>query len=164
MAKELSLSRGRAVALVDDDDFAVLSKRKWTYSPLGYAYTCTMKNYKKTTHYLHRVIMEADKGQIVDHINGNGLDNRRSNLRIGTQRQNLANIKMSPKNTSGYKGVIKGRKKWIAQIYFRINGKRNNIYIGAFDNPIDAAKAYDKKAIELHGEFARPNFPRRVAS
>lgn len=164
MAKELTLSKGKATALVDDEDFAMLCHRTWTYSPLGYAYTRTTSNYKSTCFYLHRVIMGAKKGEIVDHINGDKLDNRRANLRVGTQRQNLANTGMSKNNTSGYKGVIRQKNKWVAQIYYRLNGKRNNIHLGTYETAKEAALAYDKKAIELHGNFARPNFEGGVAS
>ncbi|MDD5189420.1 MAG: AP2 domain-containing protein [Dehalococcoidales bacterium] len=103
--------------------------------------------------YLHRLILNAKKGIQVDHINGNGLDNRKINLRVCTKAENLRNRKISKINKSGYKGVYWYRKKWRAEIKY--NGEK--YYIGTFANLIEAAKAYDAKAIKLHGEFARIN-------
>lgn len=94
---------------------------------------------------------------LVDHINGNGLDNRRSNLRLATAFQNLANMAIRP-HTSQYKGVsyYKHRtsyKKWVAEI--RCNRKR--VRLGAFESEIEAARAYNEAAKNLFGEFARLN-------
>lgn len=104
---------------------------------------------------MHRLIMEAKQQQKVDHINGDGLDNRKENLRFATTSENAMN-KCSTKNkSSSYKGVswYKRYKKWQAQIKF----KGKSIYIGIFDTEIEAAKAYDNKAKELFGEFAKLN-------
>ncbi len=105
---------------------------------------------------MHRMIMGEPKGMFVDHIDGNSQNNRRSNLRICTPAQNLQNQR--PKGgTSRYKGVYFHKKdnKWMAKIGF--NGK--NTYLGLFEDEILAARAYDKKAKELFGEFAYLNFP-----
>lgn len=106
-------------------------------------------------HYklMHRVILDAPKGQIVDHINGKCLDNRRSNLRIVTASQNSINKKISTKNTSGFKGVSfhKGDKKWRACI--KVNGVSK--FLGSFNDKLDAASAYAEAAKVLHGEYAR---------
>lgn len=105
--------------------------------------------------YLHREIIGAKEGEYVDHINGDGLDNRKCNLRICTLSQNSQNKNQSLNNTSGYKGVTwdKNKGKWKSQI--AANNKK--ICIGHFKNKIDAAKAYDEKAKELHGDFAKTN-------
>jgi len=94
-------------------------------------------------------------GQCIDHINGNGLDNRRANLRFATPAQNVWNSRRK-KSASGYKGVYsaKGEKKFGAAI--RCNKKR--IHLGCFDSAIDAAKAYDTAAKKYHGQFAQTNF------
>jgi len=108
---------------------------------------------------MHRVIMKlnfGDKRQ-VDHINGNGIDNRRNNLRICTQSQNNQNQRTQIcLKSSKYKGVLwhKCCKRWMAQI--KLNKK--NKYIGLFKNEIDAAHAYDREAKELFGEYAKTNF------
>ena len=100
--------------------------------------------------------MNASGGQIVDHIDGNGLNCQKDNLRICTHSQNQHNSGIRRNNTSGYIGVSwsKREEKWIAQI--TVNGKVKRI--GAFDDVIEAAKAYDEEALSKRGEFATLNF------
>lgn len=104
---------------------------------------------------LHRVIMNAKKGEVVDHINGNKLDNRRKNLRICTNSENVRFQKRHKNNTSGYKGVSwsKGMKKWEA----RIMVDRKSIVGGYFSNRLDAAKEYNRLATTFFGEYAMIN-------
>jgi len=107
---------------------------------------------------LHRVITNAPKGLIVDHKNGCSLDNRRDNLRLATASQNCQNVPKRKKNTSSrFIGVSfdKEHRKWRAAISYQ--GKK--IWLGYFDNEIDAACAYDAAARKYYGEFARLNFP-----
>ena len=92
----------------------------------------------------------------VDHINGNGLDNRRSNLRPASRSQNGANRGAPSNNTSGFKGVTRFRLKWMAKI--QVHGR--TIHLGLFATPQEAARAYDTAALEHFGEYARPNFPK----
>ncbi len=99
--------------------------------------------------------MNAKKGEVVDHINRNKLDNRRANLRICTQSQNLMNRGKTKANTSGYKGVTRYRGKWLAQIGFKDGAKRRYIHIAKFDNAIEAAQAYYAVALQIAGEYAR---------
>jgi len=144
----------REIAMVDMP-FAFLSNFNWSVSKsrgLKYALHRKTINNKITFTYMHRVVAGALPGQVVDHINGDTLDNRKSNLRICSISQNGANRGKNKDNTSGYKGVTfhKGTKKWQAGI--KIKGKY--IYIGRFDDPALAASAYDKAAKEIHGEFA----------
>jgi hypothetical protein len=111
---------------------------------------------KKTMEKLHRFILNAAAGLDVDHVNGDGLDNRKSNLRECSRSQNNGNS--NPRaGTSTFKGVSwhGQRNKWRAQI--RANGKRQ--HLGLFTNEVDAARAYDEAAIQHFGEFARLNFP-----
>jgi len=103
--------------------------------------------------YLHRVIMAADDGVKVDHRDRDGLNNRRSNLRIATLSQNNANS-FRPANRAGFRGVVAVGKKWRAQI--RRDGAR--VYLGLYETPEDAARTYDRAAREAHGEFATLNF------
>ena len=97
---------------------------------------------------------KQDPGNLfVDHIDGNGLDNRLSNLRLCTASENLRNTAICKANTSGYKGVSYhgSLSKWCS--YITVNKKR--IHLGVFDTPVLAHAAYCKAALELHGEFAR---------
>ena len=122
-----------------------------------YARRNVRTNGKKSTISLHRVITGAKPGQCVDHVDGNGLNNQRANLRLATTSQNAINRGPQRDNTSGFKGVYwyKHDGKWRAQI--RVNGK--GYVLGCFSDPAEAARAYDIAAMELHGEFAWLNFP-----
>ena len=105
--------------------------------------------------------MNAPKGMVVDHIDGNGLNNRKSNLRICTKAQNVHNSRPRTNTSSKYKGVFwnKANKKWSATIH---KGDKWT-YIGGFDDEKEAARAYDRKAAEFFGEFAYLNFPEKTA-
>lgn len=147
------------VALIDDEDFAIVSLFKWCAtknSGIFYAVTHVEINNKQTTILMHRLILNSKPDEHTDHADLNGLNNQKCNLRKCTNSQNHMNRK-SHKNTSSiYKGVSwhKRKEKWLSQI--RINYKL--IYLGYFNNEVDGAKAYDLKAKELFGEFARLNF------
>jgi len=147
-------------ALIDEIDYPLISQYRWFCLDHGkrqYAQaTYSVKN--KTKHiYMHRMIMGFPEGKEIDHINFNGLDNRRENLRICSKSQNHFNIRKS-KSASKYKGVIAvpSTGKWSARI--KIDGKKT--HLGTFLNEVDAAKAYDKAATELIGEYAILNFPK----
>jgi len=135
--------------LIDDEDYENLSKLSWRLN--AYGYVTAYKNYK--TVFMHREIVDCPSGMQVDHINGNKLDNRKSNLRIVTQQQNLMNKGVYKNNKTGFKGVCKDFGKYKAT-------KKDNkkIHIGVYKTPEEAAKAYDKAAIKLFGEFAKTNF------
>lgn len=107
---------------------------------------------------LHRLVMGVGRGESVDHINGDGLDNRRANLRIATQSQNNGNTRIKSHNTSGYKGVYQPAPGSKFRAMIRIGGKGR--CIGQYADPVEAAIAYDNAAREVFGEFARVNFPR----
>ncbi len=160
---KIYLSNGNFV-LVDAEDYDFLSQWKWKENKgraMRNKHVGTVGNWrdgkrKDMAVLMHRVIMDAPKGMDVDHINGNALDNRRSNLRVCTHAQNRANSKRSENNTSGYKGVSWDKKSSIWYTSAKYKGKTINL--GRFVNIIDAAKAYDEAVIKWHGEYARPNF------
>ena len=164
--KKIPLTQGK-VALVDDEDYEWLSRWKWyslkRRSGIFYV-TRNQWNFgtkKSSKICMHRLIMKAVGGEIVDHKDGNGLNNQRYNLRFCTGTQNNANSKLQKNSTSRYKGVtsVKYNRKWQSQIQHRYK----HIHLGLYNTSEEAARVYDKKAIELFGEFARTNFPRRVA-
>lgn len=149
-------------ALVDDEDFERLNKLKWfiqTGDKTNYAIrNIPMVNYKRGgTMLMHREIMQTPKGMEIDHKDGNGLNNQKSNLRNCTGQQNAANKRIGIVNKSGYLGVSwdKERKLWRATTSF---GDKQ-VWVGRYSDIIQAAKARDLKAKELFGEFAALNFP-----
>jgi hypothetical protein len=145
---EIQLTNSDLVALVDDDDFERVSERQW-YFDHGYA--------KSTNHpqvYLHKFIMgDAPEGMFVDHIHGNKLDNRKSELRFVTPAQSSMNAGLRKDNKLGVKGVSKHGKKYETQIQY--NGKK--MHVGMYPTPEEASTAYQAKALELFGEYARVN-------
>lgn len=156
--KEIELTQGK-VALVDDKDYEYLSQWKWRAMKKQNTWYAVRTTYNPTRVILmHREIMNAPNDKQVDHINRNGCDNRRKNLRLCTNQQNGANRGAQKNNTSGYKGVYwhKTKSKWNAKI--KVSGKK--IHLGYYQSVKDAAKAYDKAADEFFGEFAYLNFPK----
>lgn len=153
MVKRIALSQGK-YAIVDDEDFEELNLYKWSLkkdskSKRGLCYAIRSeypdKDWNKSkTVIMHRVIMNAGGNEIIDHINGDGLDNRKENLRVVSNRANLNN--RHSKKKSKYPGIYFSKKKrWIARI--TINGKRK--YIGSFKNEKEAYKAYKNEYNKL---------------
>lgn len=144
-------------ALVDFEDYEYLNELKWHICKSGnqlYARSIFYDNKKRKNILMHRLILEP-KGKCIDHINGNGLDNRKCNLRICERHQNALNRKKNINNLSGFKGVswFKSSQKWRAQIQY----KKIVYHLGVFEKRIDAARAYNAAAIKYHGEFAKLN-------
>lgn len=156
---EVSLSQG-AVALIDDEDFPLIQNHTWwayrrrLSSHADYAFTTI----KKRTVFMHRRIMSAARGQVVDHANGDGLDNRRANLRLCTVSQNGANRHAVPIGEAGFRGVHRSSKPG-RPYRVRIIANRIRYYGGYFDCAIEAAKMADALALKHFGEFASLNFP-----
>lgn len=143
---------GDSVVLLDANDVENVAKRQWSVGKHGYA---TSGAGKKQI-LLHRLIVEAGAEDYVDHINRNKLDNRRGNLRICNSQQNLMNRPKLACGENEYKGVCKTADgSWQAQI--AMDGK--SIYLGRFQDPDRAAKAYDTAARMFFGEYAYLNFP-----
>lgn len=158
--KRIKLTQNK-YALVDDEDYEQINQYKWQIHYVGrncYARGNLQKvNREWKKQYMHRLIMNCPEELQIDHINHNGIDNRKRNLRICTQSQNNRSQRSWQKKTSSkYKGVCWNNYsgKWKTQI--RLNNKE--IHIGYYANEINAALAYDKKAEELFGKFAYLNF------
>jgi hypothetical protein len=143
--KEIKLTQGQ-VAIVDDEDFEMLNQHKWyPYTDSTNWYAIRNGDFHKSTVSMHREIMRTPSGMHTDHLNGNGLDNRKENLRICTHRENCQN--RHKKTTSPYPGVswIRVRNKWVSHI--QVNGRKH--IIGAYNRELDAAKAYRKACADI---------------
>jgi len=153
--KKIQLTQGK-FALVDDEDFERLNKFSWRTHRNGYAF----RHKSKVNPFIlmHRQVMNCPKRKVIDHIDGNGFNNQKENLRICINKQNLCNRGKQKNNTSGYKGVFwlksgKRLKRWLAQI--KLNNKSK--FFGYYDTAEDAALAYNIAAERYHGEFAKLN-------
>lgn len=156
--KKIQLTKGK-FSLVDDEDYEKLIQWKWQLSSKGYACRSQRigerKYNKKIAVWMHREIINATKELQVDHINGDKLDNRKSNLRLCTGTQNLGNVGVPKHNTSGYKGVSWDKSKNKYEAYITKRDKK--VYLGIFDDKQKAAKAYNKAAKQYFGDFAHLN-------
>jgi hypothetical protein len=165
---EILLNRGFA-AKVDDCDYDELRLKKWFANNSGknhYAYRATTNRYKRVTVWMHRMVYELHHGAIpeglcIDHINRDTLDNRLSNLRLVTHQQNMTNKGAVPGSRSGFKGVAwhPHNKKWQSNISAEVDGKRKQRCLGYFYREMDAARAYDRAFVLLHGTPIGVNFP-----
>jgi hypothetical protein len=153
-------------AKVDDEDFELASKYKWRLhrnrSGNLYAIAHGPRNhYKRDEFKLHRLIMGVTDPKIqIDHKDNDGLNCQKDNLRICTNRENSRN-KFYIRSKSGFKGVHSRGRVVISKPYAAcIVVNKKNIYLGFFKDPVEAAKCYDRKALEIFGDFANTNFPR----
>jgi len=159
--RRIPLTQGK-YAIVDPDDFDRLREHKWHISRGGGTFyavrTIRPHNYKRIVIKMHRQILKVPSRIFVDHINHNGLDNRKANLRPATRTQNNRNRRKVSKAGfhSKYKGLTwyKHQNRWAV----RIMADRKSIFLGYFQNEINAAKAYDTAARKYFGEFANLNF------
>lgn len=147
---------GAIKAVIDAEDVPMIEKYRWSVGGKDCRYLKTYIGYDKgkmVQIYLHRLIMKDPPGHI-DHINGNPLDNRKSNLRVVTAKQNMRNKNITSRSKTGLKGVFSlPNGRFRAAI--GVNGK--TYQIGVFDTPLEAARAYDERARGVHGEFAKTN-------
>jgi hypothetical protein len=158
--KTIELTKGK-VALVDDEDYPELSRYKWQAAQRDgrwYAVRTERRKGKKVGTYMHRQILKPPLVLKTDHVNGNGLDNRKDNLRTCTDQQNGGNQGVRKNNTSGFKGVClcKRTKRWAAAITIAFR----TIHLGYYATVAEAAQAYNAAAINYYGAFAWLNtFP-----
>jgi len=136
--KLIPLGKSGKFAIVDEEDYEWLMQWKWKLNINGYAARTTRSKSKFACVYMHRLINQTPEGFDTDHINRNRLDNRRSNLKTATKKENCRNKGIAKTNTSGYIGVTWDKNKWVAQS--SIDKKR--VYIGRFDTPEEASNAY----------------------
>ncbi len=157
---EVKLTRG-LVAIIDEEDAERVCQYKWT-AKQGQGTNYAHRGINGTSITLHRFILSAKRGEMIDHVNGNGLDNRKANLRFCSNGQNRANSKKQ-RTGVGYHSVFKGvswdkggkrKKRWLATV--RHNRK---LYVRHCYTELAAARAYDELAREHFGEFAKTNFP-----
>jgi hypothetical protein len=156
----IGLTQGKQ-ATVDDKDYAILSRNRWYAMRVGHTWYAArhspMVNGKRNTILMHREIIGDGPTTDIDHINGDGLDNRSVNLRFCDRSHNMANQRKT-RGASRYKGVARDecRGKWRSGI------KKDGVweFLGRHDDEVDAALSYDIGAISLYGEFSRPNFLR----
>lgn len=155
--KTIPLTKGH-YAIVDDEDYAGIAAFSWYSNENGGIVYAYRKTYEQRPHIvsmpMHRQILRLKKGQIVDHIDFNGLNNQKSNLRVCTVSQNQFHRRLQP-NSSGLKGVhwSKKQRKWVTN--FTENGR--SYYVGAFTDRKAAGRAYDAEAIRCIPEFAATN-------
>lgn len=156
--KAITLSNG-LTALVDDEDFQTVAAYRWQANQHGNGWRAARHTRRadgsKTKQYMHQLLMPGVA--LVDHINGNALDNRRANLRPATRAGNSRNQRRRHDNRSGFKGVSWEARRGAWRAYIRADGRQ--IHLGQFHDPSEAARAYDNAARRLHGAFAALNFP-----
>lgn len=156
--KEVQLTQGK-VALVDDEDYKWLKHHKWQFSSTN-GYAVGQLRYDNGTYsekvLMHRQIMNTPKKLHTDHINGDKLDNRKTNLRVCTPSENYVNRGVCKKrNKSGYKGVYWSERDKRYQVTMRKNSKTH--YIGMFEEIDEAITMYDFWVVQMWGEYAQPN-------
>jgi len=159
-SKKLPLTQDQ-FAIVDEDDYDRLAQYKWCVSRSRnclYARRSSKYQGKKITLQMHRVVLglEYNDNLIIDHINRNGLDNRKANLRIVSQKINSYNCKMQRHNTSGYRGVAFYKQTGKYASYIKINGIQK--HLGFYETPIEAALAHDVASLLAYKENAIINF------
>lgn len=156
--KKIPLTGGGFTA-VDDDDFITFSSKSFNRSQEGYARTSYSLSGMRKFVTLHRLIMWAAPGQVIDHIDGDRLNNQRSNLRFVSYAENSRNMRSANMKRGLFKGVYPRRSLWRASISDRTRAGSRHFHLGYFKHPEEAALAYDDMARRLYGRFALCNYP-----
>lgn len=151
----IPLTRGHT-AIIDIADLPLVMQTRW-YAVVTKHGVYAATGSGSAMQYMHRVLMAAASGQEVDHRNRNGLDNRRSNMRLATSSQQKCNQRVRRDSKVGLRGVQFHAETGKYRARIKINGK--TVSLGLFATPTEAAQAYDDAAVRFHGEFAAPNFP-----
>jgi hypothetical protein len=164
MTKYIPLNRGLRV-LVDDADYLELSRHKWTAGFYGnnvYAVRGIGPKGRTKIIYMHRVILGLDEGstRVSDHINGDGLDNRRDNLRACTRAENNTNVPPHSTSSHGYKGLMWDKRRGRYSSCVHVGGERH--YVGTSSSSTELALARDIAALRLQGKYAWLNFPKEI--
>jgi hypothetical protein len=152
--KRIFIKNKKKFIIVDDNDFDKVSKYGWCINTGGYL--IASRSINGTRPLLHRFITNAPKEMWVDHANHNLLDNRKSNLRVCTIRENMRNQKLRSDNTSGFKGLCWDKERNLWQVFIR-GQKGEHKYMGRFKSRIAAARAYNIAAKSEYGKFALLN-------
>lgn len=148
--KEIQLTRGR-VTLVDDVDYEKVAQFKWCYMTAGYAARSVARGEKRWLVYLHRFILDAPEGVYVDHIDGDKLNNRRSNIRLCTQSENKMNSGKYANNTSGHAGVAFDKSTGSWKAYINVDKKLK--HLGRFPTKEEAVKCRKAAEEKFFGDF-----------
>jgi hypothetical protein len=165
---EIPLANGKGIALVDDEHFEELNRYRWSKHACGYAVRSLsfeecrqLSKPLKSSMLMHRQVLGVDPHDdvLVQHLNGDRLDNRRGNLRYCTRAQHAQNARVRRDAPHGFKGVALKRGRYVARV--TIDGEKR--WVGAFSTPEEAARAYDAAATHYFGRFATLNFPAEEA-
>lgn len=154
MRLRINTGKGEIYALIDDGDYTIVNAYKWFINPQGYVWAHDYsKGWRaKAQVLLHRLLLPPPKGQTVDHIDRNPLNNRRDNLRIATYSQQNMNTRTRSDNTTGHRGVYWEKRRNCWRVCINLNGKQ--IHVGQFKDKQRAILAREAKAKELYGDFA----------